>query len=70
MNFKSLKEFVQQVEEKYGQAALEMRVEVHSREEFRDEVLWMPHDLDHLGVATYPADKENGLARETVVVIR
>lgn len=70
MNFKNLRDFVRQVEKKYGRKALQMRVEVHNPENCGKDRLWIPQDLSFLGVATYPEDKENEYPKETVVVIR
>lgn len=68
LKLKHLKAFILEVEKKYKKSASEMRIEIHRPEQHRGDILWIPHELDYLGVATYPKDED--YPKETVVVMR
>ena len=61
MKFKALKGFIEAVEKKYGEkAAAKFNVEVQRPFwiEGEKETFYSPHELDHLGLATYQGDKK------------
>lgn len=69
-SFETLEAFVKAVRKKYGKKADKMRVEVQRPFTLDNETYYSPHELSHLGVATYPGDKISGDPKETVVIFR
>ena len=69
MKLRKLKKALAGIEDKYGKKALDFRVEVHNRLDVDGKTrLWVPYDMDFIGVAKYPKDEE--FKAERVVVIR